>query len=402
MGRVAQSVTRGRIAQAHRANIAGEDLGDLFALVRVHLDQPPDSLAPVLGRIEHRTAAFELARVNPQEGQRADVRVVHDLERQRRERRVVARPALGLLAVVNLAHHRRQIERRRQILHHRVEHRLHALVAKGRAHDDRYHFDLERRRANRRLELRRLRRLALEIQLHDRIVMVRQRLDHLVAIRLGLLRQLGRNRLFAIIRTQAIVVPDQRALLDQIDYAGEFLLGADRNLQQQRLGLQLVADLVRHALELGAHAVHLVDERDARNAILVGLPPDRLRLRLDSAHRAKNRDRAVQHAQTALDFDREVDVAGRIDNIDPMVAPEAGGRGRRNRDAALLLLDHPVHRRRAFVHLANLVIDPGVIEHALGGGGLTGIDMRHDADIAHPFYWCFTSHTKKTSFTYQR
>ena len=58
MGRVAQSVTRGRIAQAHRANIAGEDLGDLLALVRVHLDQPPDSLALAPGRIQHRTTAL--------------------------------------------------------------------------------------------------------------------------------------------------------------------------------------------------------------------------------------------------------------------------------------------------------------------------------------------------------
>ena len=36
-------------------------------------------------------------------------------------------------------------------------------------------------------------------------------------------------------------------------------------------------------------------------------------------------------------------------------APEARRRGRRDRDAALLLLLHPVHRRGAFVHLADFV-----------------------------------------------
>ena len=50
-------------------------------------------------------------------------------------------------------------------------------------------------------------------------------------------------------------------------------------------------------------------------------------------------------------------------------------------DTALLLLLHPVHRRRTLVHLANFVRDAGVIEDTFRGGGLTGIDVGHDADI---------------------
>jgi hypothetical protein len=34
---------------------------------------------------------------------------------------------------------------------------------------------------------------------------------------------------------------------------------------------------------------------------------------------------------------------------------------------------------------AELVRAPGVIKDAFGRSGLTGIDMRCDADIAHPF-----------------
>jgi hypothetical protein len=33
------------------------------------------------------------------------------------------------------------------------------------------------------------------------------------------------------------------------------------------------------------------------------------------------------------------------------------------------------------VHLANLVRDARVIKDPFGGGGLTGIDVRHDTDI---------------------
>ena len=62
--------------------------------------------------------------------------------------------------------------------------------------------------------------------------------------------------------------------------------------------------------------------------------------------------------------------------------PLAGGRGGGDRDAALLLLLHPVHRRRALVHLAELVGAPGVEQDALGRRRLAGVDVGHDADVA--------------------
>src|SRR5213075_175351 len=67
--------------------------------------------------------------------------------------------------------------------------------------------------------------------------------------------------------------------------------------------------------------------------------------------------------------------------IDIIPFPETGGRGAGDSDTALLLLLHPVHRRRALVHLADFVRDTRVIKDTFGGGGLTGIDVRHDADI---------------------
>jgi hypothetical protein len=78
-------------------------------------------------------------------------------------------------------------------------------------------------------------------------------------------------------------------------------------------------------------------------------------------------------------------VAGRIDDVDAVFGatarPEAGCRGRRDRDAALLLLLHPIHRRRALVHLTQLVRLAGVVQDALGRRRLPGIDVRHDADV---------------------
>src|SRR5262249_8258838 len=108
----------------------------------------------------------------------------------------------------------------------------------------------------------------------------------------------------------------------------------------------------------------------------------RLGLRLDPLIGIENADGAVENAQRAFHLDSEIDVAGRIDDVEALAVPERGGRGGSDSDAALLLLLHPVHGRGAFMHLAHFVAFAGVIEDALGGRGFPGIDMRHDAEIA--------------------
>ena len=150
------------------------------------------------------------------------------------------------------------------------------------------------------------------------------------------------------------------------------------------VGVQPVAHHVDAAEEVGARAVELVDEAHARNAVLVGLAPHGLGLRLDAGDTVVHGDRTVEDAQRPLDLDGEVDVAGRVDDVDRVVLPGALGRGGRDRDAALLLLLHPVHRGGAVVDLTDLVVDAGVEEDALGRGGLARVDMRHDPDVAGP------------------
>ena len=134
--------------------------------------------------------------------------------------------------------------------------------------------------------------------------------------------------------------------------------------------------------EIGADAVHLVDEADARHVVLVGLAPDGLGLRLDAGHGIEHRDGAVQHAHGTLHLDGEVDVAGRVDDVDAVIAPEGGGGGRGDGDAAFLLLLHEVHGGGAVMDFADLMALARVIENALGRRRLAGIDMRGNADVA--------------------
>jgi hypothetical protein len=94
-GRVAQGFAGGHFPQAHAGgDVAGQDFLDLFTLVRVHLQDPADAFLLAADRVVDRVARLQHARVDTHEGQLADIRVGHQLERQRGE----------LLVVVGLAH----------------------------------------------------------------------------------------------------------------------------------------------------------------------------------------------------------------------------------------------------------------------------------------------------------
>ena len=201
-----------------------------------------------------------------------------------------------------------------------------------------------------------------------------------VAMLVGLLAELGRDVDDVDLVAEVVAVVDGLHL-DEVDDALELVLAADRDLDRHGVGAEAVADRLDPAPEVGAGPVELVDEAEAGHAVAVGLAPDRLGLGLDAGDAVEDDDRAVEHAEAPLDLDREVHVPGRIDDVDAMVAPERRRRSRGDRDPALLLLGHPVHRRGAFVHLAELVDLLRVEEDPLGHGGLARVDVGDDPDV---------------------
>ena len=76
-------------------------------------------------------------------------------------------------------------------------------------------------------------------------------------------------------------------------------------------------------------------------------------------------------------------MAWSIDDIDLMIPPIAGGGSRSDGYTPVLLLLHPVHGGFAVIYLADLVVFAGVEKDAFCGGCLSGINMCHDADVAH-------------------
>ena len=259
---------------------------------------------------------------------------------------------------------------------------------------------MERRAAEHRHDLHRNRRRAdcceqfvgrnrigvLEELLHESLVRCCYLLDELGAPLGGLgFHRLGNLAQLEVVAHGLVVEVVDRIIIYKVYQTLELILGTDRQHDGQSRSAEVLLDLRADREEVGARAVHLVDVTDTGHVVLVGLTPYGLRLGLHAAHGAERSDCAVQHTQRTLHLDGEVHVSRGVDQVDLIlvvfVLPECGRRSRGDRDAALLLLNHPVHRSAALVHLADLVGLTRVKKDTLRRGGLTGIDVGHDTDI---------------------
>ena len=157
---------------------------------------------------------------------------------------------------------------------------------------------------------------------------------------------------------------------------------ADRQVDGDRLANEPLADFVERAEEVGPFAVHLVDEGDPRHAVLVGLVPDGLALGLDAFPGAEDHHGAVEHPQAPLHLGGEIDVAGRVDQVDLDVLPGEGDGGGVDRDAPFLLLGVEIGDGGALIHFAHAVAEAAVEQHAFGDGGFARVDVGNHADVA--------------------
>lgn len=174
------------------------------------------------------------------------------------------------------------------------------------------------------------------------------------------------------------------------------MLSTPRQQHGPGIRSQLPAHLLHNAVKVRAEAVHLVDERDARHTIAVGLTPDGFALRLHTADAAEHGDSAIQHAQRALHLRGEVHVAGRVDDIEPVrlsgeqarqplrrpLRPGTGRGGRGDGDAFVFLDVGEVRGGVAVMHISTRMDGPCVEEDAFGQRGFASINVGRDAQVA--------------------
>ncbi len=107
--------------------------------------------------------------------------------------------------------------------------------------------------------------------------------------------------------------------------------------------------------------------------MVVYLSIDRVCLALYAAHAAQHQHGTIQHAQCALHLNGEVNMAGRVDNVD-VVARPLDVRGRRLDGNALLALQ--LHG----VHLGTHAIAPLHLVHV---GNAAGVEENLYARVSH-------------------
>ena len=177
-------------------------------------------------------------------------------------------------------------------------------------------------------------RLLVQQEFHQLVVAHRELVEHLPAPKLGVVlhfrRELGDDDLRALPAAEG-----EHLHRHQVDDAAEGVADVRRALadgqdDRHRLAVQPLVDFFQRAEEVGPFAVHLVDEGDAGHVILVGLPPDGLALGLDAFAGAEDHHAAVQHAEAAFHLGGEIDVAGRVDEVDRS-RPSRGRSRRPNR-----------------------------------------------------------------------
>jgi len=126
----------------------------------------------------------------------------------------------------------------------------------------------------------------------------------------------------------------------------------DGELRGEHFAVELVFDARDALLEVASDAVHLVDEDELGHAELVGLFPDSLALSLHAVDAIDDDDCSVEDAERAFDFEVEVDVSGRVDEVELVAFPVEGDAGRADGDASLAFFLHVVHDGVAVVHLS--------------------------------------------------
>jgi len=157
---------------------------------------------------------------------------------------------------------------------------------------------------------------------------------------------------------------------------------SDGQGNDDRFGAEPIFDLIESAVKVGSFSIHFVDEGDSWNVIFIRLPPDGFALGFDSFSGREDNDSAVEYAQGAFDFGCEVDVTGRVDEVERMFLPIEGNACGLDGDSSFLFFGIVIGNGGALIDHSDFVYEVGVEEHSFGNGGFSCVDVGDDADVS--------------------
>ena len=383
-----------------RDDVSRERFLNFFTIVGVHHHHTTDALFLTFGGVQERVALVQHTGVDAGKGQRANKGVVHDFERQTGEGHVVIRTACDVTGLCLVAwfeaHVVNNVHRGWQIVDNSVQQRLNTFVFERGAAEYGDELDRQCPFADQTAQGVDVRLCAVhQVVFHGFVIHLDRSLDQMRAPFVGQVFQLGTDFALFPARAKIFTGPDPFFHGDQIDHAFQLGFGTDRNLDRRRCRTGTVFDHLHAVEEVSADFVHFVDENDAWNLVAVRLAPNGFGLGLNTGVGVKNSNRAVKNGQRTFNFDGEVNVAGGVDDVHPVLGvgcrvgcwlflalPESGRRSGSNCNTAFLLLLHPVHRGGTVVHFADVVGLTSVKQDPFGAGCFACVDVGHDAEIA--------------------
>ena len=159
-------------------------------------------------------------------------------------------------------------------------------------------------------------------------------------------------------------------------------LGRDLD-RGERVEPEVAVDLLHHPIDVGGREVDLVDDRHDLEPELHGQVQVRDGLRLDALRGVDHQEGALAAHQRAAHLVREVDVPGRVDQVELVGPPVLRGVGQADgvgldRDAALAL---EVHGVEDLVAELPRLHRPAALDEAVGERRLAVVDVGDDAEV---------------------
>ena len=175
---------------------------------------------------------------------------------------------------------------------------------------------------------------------------------------------------------------------DRFEHLGHVQPGLGRD--EDRVGgvePDHVLDLLLHLVGLGRRQIDLVEHRDDLVIVVERLVDVGERLRLHALARVDDQQRALAGGEAAVDLVGEVDVAGRVDQVEHVVPAVAGAvvepHGLRLDGDAALALD--IHRIEHLIDHFAVGQPAGRLDQPVGERGFAVVDVGDDREIADVF-----------------
>ena len=299
--------------------------------------------------------------------------VSHDLECKSRKRSIVVYRAFIWFSVEACAFNRRDVQRGREVVEDCVQQELDAFVLVCGSAEYREQCAVKNLLTDGSFDFVDGQFLAVEVFFHQFIAAFSSNFADLVAEFFSLISQVFRDFFYMDVLSKVVFIHFSLHC-QQVDDAFEGILLADWKLHWNCLSMKADIHGFYCMEEVSAYGIHLVDECNTRNTIVICLSPYGFGLGLDASLALNTATEPSSTRRERSTSNCEVYVLG-VDDIDSVTFPVAGGSSRRNCDAAFLFLYHPVHGSSAIMNFPDLMVYTGIKQDTFRGCCLAGIDM---------------------------